>query len=209
MGARARGIRSKLALGRPALAAYGRSIDPKLAGQGATHWNFIRWKLLDFFSETRDTWISRKALMKGKQMETVITEYENYELTNSCTCEDWDEETDTYSPSNSCWGCFDDEMANFKSEILKPWMNANGYDEDTALIARGTGMTWQRLDGYAYLTPNAIVETLSINGDWTLQFTLSDGAKTLTAIRYSHDEPTGTGRIIFELAPDEDEDELF
>jgi hypothetical protein len=141
-------------------------------------------------------------------METVITEYENYELTNSCICEDWDEDTDTYSPSDSCWGCYEDEMANFKSEILKPWMSANGYDEDTELVARGTGMTWQRLSGYAYLTPDEMVEKLSINGDWTLRFTLSDGGKTLTVVRYSHDEPVGTGLITFEPKP-EDEDELF
>jgi hypothetical protein len=189
-------------------------VDPRSPGQLtgpqlATHWKNVRWKLLDFLRETRDTWISRKALMKGKQMETVIIAFEEYELTNSCRCEDWDEETDTYSPSNSCWGCFEDDLANFEVEMLKPWMNANGYDEDTALVARGTGMTWQRLSGYAYLTPKQIVEKLAINGEWTLRFSLTDGAKTLTAVRYSHDEPTGTGKIVFEIAPDEDEDELF
>lgn len=147
--------------------------------------------------------------MKGKQMATVSTEFETYEITNSCTCENYDEDTDTYSPSNNCWGCYEDELSNLWFEIIKPWADANGFDEDTELIARGTGMTWQRLSGYARTTPKTIVDTLSLNGDWTLQFTLSNGAQTLTAIRYSHDEPTGTGAIGFEVAPDEDEDESF
>lgn len=142
-------------------------------------------------------------------METVSTAFETYEITNNCVCEDYDEETETYSPSNECFGCYEDALANLTYEVIKPWVSANGIDEDTELVARGTGMTWQRLSGYARTTPKTIVDTLSLNGDWTLQFTLSNGAKTLTAIRYSHDEPTGTGAITFEVAPDEDEDELF
>jgi hypothetical protein len=143
-------------------------------------------------------------------METVSTEVETYEITNSCICETYDEETETSAPSDYCWGCYDDEKLNLWYEVIKPWLEVNGYDEDTELVARGSGMTWQRLSGYARTTPKTIVDTLAINGEWTLVFTLSNGAKTLTAIRYSHDEPTGTGAITFEVAPDDDdEDELF
>jgi Tfp pilus assembly protein PilX len=142
-------------------------------------------------------------------METVVVAFETFEITNSCICEDYDEDTEMSSPSNECWGCYDDEVSNLWYEVIKPWMNANGYDEATNLIIRGSGMTWQRLSGYAYATPKTIVEKLSINGDWTLRFKITDGAKTLTAVRYSHDEPVGTGEFTFEVAEEEDEDELF
>lgn len=140
--------------------------------------------------------------------EQVSTEFETYTITNNCVCEDYDEETETTSPANECWGCYEDALANLKYEVIKPWLDANSYDEDTELVARGSGMTWRRVSGYATTTPKTMVDTLSLNGDWTLQFTLSNAGKTLSVIRYSHDEPTGTGAITFEPMP-EDEDELF
>lgn len=127
------------------------------------------------------------------------------ELSTDCTCEDYDEETGECSVSDYCYGCYDDDLDNFKYSILKPWLEANTFEEDTNLIIRGSGMTWQRLSGYAYSTPNTIIEKLSINGDWRLVFELSDNNKTLKAIRYSHDEPTGTGYFTFEVAPEDEE----
>lgn len=144
------------------------------------------------------------------------TEVETYEITNNCICEEYDEETGESKldeqgypvMSQECFGCYEDALANVKYEVINPWLEANGYDEDTELVAYGTGLTWQRLSGYANTTPNKIVETLSLNGDWTLRFTLADNGKTLSVVRYSHDEPTGTGAITFAPKPDEDEDEL-
>ncbi len=148
--------------------------------------------------------------------EQLSTAVENYEITNNCVCEEYDDETGESKldeqgypiPSQECFGCYEDAMANLKYEVIKPWLDANGYDEDTELVARGTGMTWQRLSGYATTTPKKMVDTLSLNGDWTLQFTLADNGKTLSVVRYSHDEPTGTGAITFAPKP-EDEDEDF
>lgn len=144
------------------------------------------------------------------------TEVETYEITNNCICEEYDEETGESKldeqgypvMSQECFGCYEDALANVKYEVINPWLEANGYDEYTELVAYGTGLTWQRLSGYANTTPNKIVETLSLNGDWTLRFTLADNGKTLSVVRYSHDEPTGTGAITFAPKPDEDEDEL-
>jgi hypothetical protein len=69
----------------------------------------------------------------------------------------------------------------------------------------GEKMGWQRLDGYAIVEvigrPNTpamenltdiLLETLRLNGDWTLVFKLSHEGR-LSAVRYSHDEPTGAG----------------
>lgn len=146
----------------------------------------------------------------------VSLEVETYVITNNCICEEYDDETgeslldEQGYPvmSQECFGCYEDALANLEYCAINTWVEANGYNEDTELVARGTGLSWRRLSGYANTTPKTIVETLSLNGDWTLRFTLADNGKTLSVVRYSHDEPTGTGAITFEQKPDEDEDEL-
>jgi hypothetical protein len=45
-------------------------------------------------------------------------------------------------------------------------------------------------------------DALSINGDFRLVFTYEDGE--MSAVRYSHDEPTGTGKFEFRLATDDE-----
>lgn len=144
------------------------------------------------------------------------TEVETYQITNNCICQEYDEETgeslldEQGYPvmSQECFGCYEDALANVKYEVINPWLEANGYDEDTELVAYGTGLGWRRLSGLAHTTPKKIVETLSLNADWTLCFTLADNGKTLSVVRYSHDEPMGTGAITFAPKPDEAEDEL-
>jgi hypothetical protein len=146
----------------------------------------------------------------------VSLEVETYVITNNCICEEYDEETgesllDEHGypvMSQECFGCYKDALDSLEYGVINPWLEANGYDEDTELVARGTGLSWRRLSGYANTTPKTMVETLSLDGDWTLRFTLADSGKTLSVVRYSHDEPTGTGAITFEQKPDEDEDEL-
>jgi hypothetical protein len=148
--------------------------------------------------------------------EQLSTEVETYQITNNCTCEEYDDETgeslldENGYPvmSQECFGCYEDALANVKYEVIKPWLEANGYDEDTELVAYGTGLGWRRLSGLAHTTPKKIVETLSLNADWTLCFTLADNGKTLSVVRYSHDEPMGTGAITFAPKP-EDEAEDF
>lgn len=148
--------------------------------------------------------------------EQLSTAVETYQITNNCICEEYDEETgeslldEQGYPvmSQECFGCYEDALANVKYEVINPWLEANGYDEDTELVAYGTGLGWRRLRGLAHTTPKKIVETLSLNADWTLCFTLADNGKTLSVVRYSHDEPTGTGAITFAPKP-EDEDEDF
>jgi hypothetical protein len=64
-------------------------------------------------------------------------------------------------------------------------------------------MTWQGIMGWAYTTPERLVDTLSLNGDFRLVFEF-DG-ENLTAIRYSHDEPVGTGKFVIELSDEQDD----
>jgi hypothetical protein len=126
------------------------------------------------------------------------------ELSSNCVCEDYDEDTDTTTASTECWGCWSDGVADFKDNLLQPWLDANGWDLDTAIRINGTAMGWQRRSGYKDTTASELLDGLTLNGDFTLRFKF-DG-KDLACVRSSHDEPTGAS-FEFGLAPDDDGEE--
>lgn len=109
-----------------------------------------------------------------------------FEIGSDCICEDYNEDTDTSTPSTECFGCWQDEAENFKYEILKPWLAENGWDTDTAVRIEASNLGWLRQRGYKETTAGDVLESLTLNGDFTLRFEL-DG-KTLTCVRSSHDE---------------------
>ena len=114
------------------------------------------------------------------------------ELSSSCSCMYYDEETNTEVESDFCFGdCWTDDYNYFKTEFLPLWLNANGFDEDTIIRIEGSRMTWQNVSGYLDTEANKIIEALNINGEFRLTFTLSSDLMTLKARRGSHDEPTG------------------
>jgi hypothetical protein len=101
---------------------------------------------------------------------------------SDCTCLNEDE-----TPSDSCYGCYDDAVDNLKY-LITEWADAQGKEFSEVRID-GTGMGWQRESGYAIAPLYRIAEALSLRGDFTITFTLLN--KELTATRSSHDEPTG------------------
>ena len=112
-----------------------------------------------------------------------ITEFE---IGSTCICETYDEDTDTSTPSDYCYGCWQDEAENFKYEILKPWLEANGFDEDTVVHVFSGNMNWNKVAGWTSVRAGEILDCLTLNADFILRFKLSD--KTLTCVRSSHDE---------------------
>jgi hypothetical protein len=125
------------------------------------------------------------------------------EVSSNCVCEDYDEETGEAVFSNDCFGCYQDSLELLKSEVVEPWLEANDFYEDTAIRISGTAIGWRRLAGYKDTTPKELVEALSLNGDYTLNFTLTGNA--LTVMRYSHDEPTGASFTV-DVSPEQDEE---
>lgn len=105
------------------------------------------------------------------------------ELQSDCTCLNEDETT----WSESCYGCYDDAVEDLKY-LITEWADAQGKEFSNVRID-GSAMGWQRESGYAMTPLYRISEALSIRGDFRIVFTLESG--TLTATRYSHDEPTG------------------
>ena len=116
-------------------------------------------------------------------MEKTIVEFE---LTSDCSCETYDEDTDTSSPSNECFGCWEDEKDNFKYEIMNPWLEANGWDTDSLVYVFSGNMNWNKVAGWTNIYASQVIDCLTLNGDFTLRYKL-DG-KDLTCVRSSHDE---------------------
>ena len=122
------------------------------------------------------------------------TEVMKYELVSDCTCEEYDEETgeskvdEQGDPIQSivCFGCYDDDKTYIQDEIITTWVERNGFEMDTPLKVNGSRMTWLGRSGYAYATPETLIDKLTINGDFTLRFTLT--GTTLEVVRASHDE---------------------
>jgi hypothetical protein len=116
-------------------------------------------------------------------METTVVKFE---ITSDCTCEIYDEDTDTSKPSDYCYGCWEDEKDNFKYEILNPWLEANGWDEDTIVYVFSGNMNWNKVAGWTNIRASEAIDCLTLNGDFTLRYELN--GKDLTCVRSSHDE---------------------
>ena len=57
----------------------------------------------------------------------------------------------------------------------------------------GRAMGWTRADGFVVVKGAQVIEALSLNGDYRLEFIFesSELAMPVRAVRYSHDEPMG------------------
>lgn len=128
-----------------------------------------------------------------------------YTLSTDCSCEVYDEDTDTSSPSNECWGCYDDELGNIKHDLLNKWMTANDFELDTPIKISGRQMTWRNVSGYKITTPENLIASLTGDYDYTLRFWSSEDYKTLRVVRSSHDEFGAT--FEFERATQDELDE--
>ena len=144
-----------------------------------------------------------------------MSEVLEYQVYSHCHCEEWDSVNDcpvldsngNPVPARDCYGCWQDDQSNVEWDMLAPWLSANSIGEDDKLYIGGDGIGWRRLSGYTIAEPTIedIVLRLTRNiGDFTLYFKY-DG-KDLTVRRSSHDEPTGTGVMVFRLAT---EDEVY
>ena len=136
-----------------------------------------------------------------------------YELSSNCRCTVYDSETDSEVlddngnpvPSEYCDGCWQDDQSNTEYDIIHPWQIANDIADQDYIVINANKVSWRNVDGYALSKGDfkSILKTLTFDGDWTLKITY-DGDKTMTAQRWSHDEPTGTGIFTFRKATEEE-----
>jgi hypothetical protein len=115
-------------------------------------------------------------------------------VTTDCLCGDGDTDYNEYC-SGDCYEWQKEDVFT----LLGEWQLRNNLDEDTPILITGHEMTWQRLTGTKFVTIMELDGALSLDGDFRIEWYLED--TTLTARRWSHDEPTGTGLFTFQPLP--------
>lgn len=113
------------------------------------------------------------------------------ELSTTCTCQSYDDETDTFSESEYCYGdCWTDAVSDVQDNLINAWLvKHDRHDLDTLVTVEGHRMGWQRRSGSVTTEASNLLDVLAFGHDYALHFTL-DGNRLLV-LRYSHDEPTG------------------
>lgn len=135
---------------------------------------------------------------------TTATKYK-YEITNTCTCTVYDEETGDYTnePSMECFGdCWEFAIEEFEQ------------DTDTFRQSNTTG--WWKVSnlglwdgdhsGYFYADPNnviKIIEGMTVNSAWIMRYTPYDDRVEYSL---SHHDSMGSSTIIFAVTKDEQEE---
>lgn len=113
-------------------------------------------------------------------------------ISSQCDCTVIDEITGEDRDSDECFGCHKDNVDLLISEVLEPWMKANNLTESSTVKFSVMNLTWANRSGSGLVEVSDLLKgdyATIMRGDYTVYWTLV-GDK-LTAVRYSHDEPTG------------------
>lgn len=128
----------------------------------------------------------------------MTTTIQTVTVTTDCLCENEDGTQQEY-----CYGdCYEWQKEDV-FELLGQWQVINGVTEDDKILITGTGLGWQRLSGWKETDILELHGALSLDGDFRIEWYLEDA--TLTARRWSHDEPTGTGLFTFTVIKGEED----
>lgn len=135
-------------------------------------------------------------------MTEEVTEY-TATLTSDCVCEVYNEETDSVELDeygdpkrpDYCYGCYEEEVAQFYDNFLPLWLEKANLTLDDELFVLATGIGWRKVTEAGSFFAKELHKVMEINGDFRNVFTIK--GDELTAIRYSHDEPVGSGRWTF------------
>jgi hypothetical protein len=115
-----------------------------------------------------------------------MTETHQYEFTNQCTCQVYEDDSDEAAPVDFCFGdCWDDQMSFFV-EITQHLFE----DDDTHFAIEGFPLWSGPVSGVAECaTPSELLSAITINGDWILKVTPLP--TTLECVISHHDVPMG------------------
>jgi hypothetical protein len=108
-------------------------------------------------------------------------------LTNSCTCEVYDEETDTHELSQVCFGDCWDGVLHLLAIDLGDWFTDN---EEGWWQVSGLPLWNRSVSGVFQATTIAdFVRGITVDAEWTLRYRLH--GETLIASLSHHDVPMG------------------
>lgn len=114
-------------------------------------------------------------------------------VTTDCLCGEGDTDTLTEYCSGECYEWQKEDVFT----LLGEWQLLNGVDEDDIIRINASSVGWQGRSGYKDTDILELHGALSLNGDFKIEWYLEDDV--LTARRWSHDEPVGTGLFTFEI----------
>lgn len=118
-------------------------------------------------------------------------------IQSDCVCVEEDG-----TPYEECFGCWDDSLERL-AELKSEWAQRIGGKSFDQVIVEAKAMGFFKESGRGVIDFDTLHKATTLRGDFRIVFTLEDN--NLTALRYSHDEPTGGGRFTF-LPFYEDED---
>ena len=93
------------------------------------------------------------------------------------------------------------EYTDAKEEMEVAFEKVGDY-----VFIEGTGMGWTRASGYIVVDSAKAVDALGLNGEYRIVLTVGE---TLSAVRYSHDEPTGASFTFRPATEQEVEDSRY
>jgi hypothetical protein len=112
-------------------------------------------------------------------------------VTTDCLCTN----EDGTPMEDNCYGeCYEWQKEDV-FYVLGQWQKDNNIDENDHILIDGSGMGWQRQAGFKWTTMMELHRALSLDADFRIEWYLENNI--LTARRWSHDEPTGTGLFHF------------
>jgi len=119
-------------------------------------------------------------------------EKQTVSVTTDCLCENEDG-----TPQENCYGdCYEWQKEDV-FELLGQWYVLNKIEEDDPILIEVDKIGWTNASAYKWTTPMELDGALSLNGDFRIEWYLEEGTYNLTARRWSHDEPMGTGLFTF------------
>jgi hypothetical protein len=114
-------------------------------------------------------------------------------VTTDCLC---DPDEDTVN-DGVCYGeCYEWQKEDVFA-LLGEWQLLNNVDEDDTIRINASSVGWQGRSGYKDTDILELHGALSLNGDFKIEWYLE--GNELTARRWSHDEPVGTGIFTFDI----------
>jgi len=114
-------------------------------------------------------------------------------VTTDCLCGEGDTDYLTEYCSGDCYEWQKEDVF----ALLGEWQLLNNVDEDDIIRINASSVGWQGRSGHKDTDILELHGALSLNGDFKIEWYLEDA--TLTARRWSHDEPVGTGLFTFEI----------
>jgi hypothetical protein len=114
-------------------------------------------------------------------------------VTTDCLCGEGDTDTLTEYCSGECYEWQKEDVF----ALLGEWQLLNNVDEDDIIRINASSVGWQGRSGYKDTDILELHGALSLNGDFKIEWYLENNE--LTARRWSHDEPVGTGIFTFDI----------